>query len=187
MAKKKIREYDGKRLLVQHINRFTSLNFSHFVKPVLVTKETLEREWLKLIADNPWLLDTKLVAKPDMLFGKRGKYGLVKVNATIEEAKQFIAERIDKTFEIGKSTGYLTHWIIEPFVPHKEEFYFSIISNREETVVNFSVAGGVEVESNWDAVKELHVPIGKTPKDFPEVFSISLDHQVKQKHSRNNL
>ncbi len=30
-----------------------------------------------LLNANPWLADTKLVVKPDMLFGQRGKHDLV--------------------------------------------------------------------------------------------------------------
>merc|ERR1712137_262697 len=124
MARKKIREYHGKHILKEHIKNHSKLSFSAKVKPVLITKETIQTEWKKLKTQHPWLLEEKLVVKPDMLFGKRGKYGLVKVNANIDEVKEFVAERIDTPIKIGDVEGKLTHWIIEPFVKHDVEFYF---------------------------------------------------------------
>ena len=161
MARKKVREYHGKHLLKTHVKKFSKLSFSSKVNPILINKETLTVGWAKLKQDQPWLLREKLVVKPDMLFGKRGKYGLVKVNATIEEVKQFVAERIDKPVKIGDVEGILTHWIIEPFVIHEAEFYFSIESLREHTLVRFSPKGGIDVEENWDAIRNLEVPVGE--------------------------
>ena len=169
MARKKIREYHGKRLLQRNIGRFSKLSFAAQVNPVLVTAETLQ-EWKKLKNTHPWLLDEKLVAKPDMLFGKRGKYGLVKVNANLKEVKQFITEKIKTPIKIGEVTGNLTHWLVEPFVPHKEEFYFSIESQREQTIVNFSTHGGIEVEENWEKIKSLSIPVGHNIKNISPVI-----------------
>ena len=42
----------------------------------------------------PWLSSTKLVVKPDMLFGKRGKSGLVALNLDIAQVKEFVKERL---------------------------------------------------------------------------------------------
>jgi ATP citrate (pro-S)-lyase len=36
----------------------------------------------------------KLVVKPDMLFGKRGKSGLVALNLDIAQVKEFVKERL---------------------------------------------------------------------------------------------
>ena len=75
MAQRAIREYDGKAIFSRHWENYFS-GFTYGFKSVLVTsgKELLEKaeehgfEWLKQEA---------LVAKPDMLFGKRGKNDLV--------------------------------------------------------------------------------------------------------------
>merc|ERR1712137_982624 len=168
MARKKIREYHGKHILKEHIKKHSKLSFSAKVKPVLITKETIQTEWKKLKTQHPWLLEEKLVVKPDMLFGKRGKYGLVKVNANIDEVKEFVAERIDTPIKIGDVEGKLTHWIIEPFVKHEVEFYFSIESLREHTSIRFSPKGGIEVEENWDAIRTLNVPVGETVEQQPQ-------------------
>ena len=39
---------------------------------------------------------TKLVVKPDMLFGKRGKHDLVGLNLSAGEAEAFIKQRMGK-------------------------------------------------------------------------------------------
>jgi ATP citrate (pro-S)-lyase len=51
-----------------------SLTLSLLLKPQ-VTKST---DFNKLADEEPWLNATRLVVKPDMLFGKRGKSGLVR-------------------------------------------------------------------------------------------------------------
>ena len=72
MARKKIREFDSKRLLKFHILRLLGLNL-----PVNVAQVRQDTDFVKLLEENSWLKQTKLVVKPDMLFGKRGKHDLV--------------------------------------------------------------------------------------------------------------
>lgn len=43
-----------------------------------------------------WLSSQKLVVKPDMLFGKRGKSGLVALNLDLSQATQLVNERLGK-------------------------------------------------------------------------------------------
>ena len=43
-----------------------------------------------------WLKDSKLVVKPDQLFGKRGKYGLVGLNLDLNNVKKWIKENTQK-------------------------------------------------------------------------------------------
>eukprot|EP01096_Ripella_sp_DP13-Kostka_P015594 TRINITY_DN738_c1_g1_i1.p2 TRINITY_DN738_c1_g1~~TRINITY_DN738_c1_g1_i1.p2 ORF type:complete len:475 (+),score=229.51 TRINITY_DN738_c1_g1_i1:84-1427(+) len=163
MAKKKIRESDGKRLLKQHIQRFNKQVSFNQLRPVLVHANS---DWAKVVAADPWLLEQKLVAKPDMMFGKRGKNDLVLLNADFEQAKQFVLERLGRSITMGGVTGLITHFLIEPFILHQEEFYFSISSEREFTHVAFSTAGGVEIESNWEEkVKTIDIPVGETLAD----------------------
>ena len=77
MARKKIREYNGKILLKTHLKGI----WDKF-RPLQVTAET---NWTELKAANPWVVDTKLVVKPDMLFGQRGKHDLVALNVSIAD------------------------------------------------------------------------------------------------------
>jgi len=156
MARKKVREHDAKRLLQQHIPRLSNLQLN--LKSVQVTNDTNFRQ---LREEQPWLLREKLVVKPDLLFGKRGKNNLVLLDATFEAAHKFLRERLGKDVEIGGVKGPMTHFIIEPFVPHSQEFYMSITSSREYNTVRFSSTGGIEIEENWDRVKSLDIPTGQ--------------------------
>lgn len=158
MARKKIREYDGKRLFAEHIKRLSGLQFQLFL--ALVSSES--QDFQKLAAQNPWLKDRKLVAKPDVLFGKRGKNNLVLLNAALPQVEEFVKERVGKDTEVGGLKGTLSHFLIEPFVPHKEEYYLSLVSNREDITIYFSPSGGVDIEENWSTVKEIVVPSGQT-------------------------
>lgn len=154
---KDIKKYDGKIVLVDP----------------QITLNALTKQ-------NPWLKMEKLVAKPDQLIGKRGKNNLILLNATFDEAKSWINERMNKEITIGKIKDRLTHFLIEPFVPHSKnkEYYVAITSNREGDAIYFSTQGGVDIEEVWDTVVIIQVPIlstidnieikGKLPRDLPE-------------------
>jgi ATP citrate (pro-S)-lyase len=154
MARKKIREYDAKRLLGK------SLEME--VRSLQVTADT---DFRKLAKEHPWLNEEKLVVKPDMLFGKRGKHNLVLLNANLHKAEEFIRKRLKEDVEISGVKGPITHFILEPFVPHNDEYYFSILSKREGNSVSFSEAGGVEVEENWGKMKHILVPVDRAIED----------------------
>lgn len=55
---------------------------------------TQSTDFTELTNKEPWLSSTKLVVKPDMLFGKRGKSGLVALNLDIAQVAGFVKERI---------------------------------------------------------------------------------------------
>lgn len=48
--------------------------------------------------------------------------------------------------------GPITTFIVEPFVPHNEEFYLNIVSERLGNSFSFSECGGIDIEENWDKV-----------------------------------
>lgn len=50
----------------------------------------------ELVKKEPWLSSEKLVVKPDMLFGKRGKSGLVALNLDLAQVAVFVKERLGK-------------------------------------------------------------------------------------------
>ena len=56
-----------------------------------VTEST---DFTELANQEPWLSSMKLVVKPDMLFGKRGKSGLVALNLDLAQVRQFVKERL---------------------------------------------------------------------------------------------
>jgi ATP-citrate lyase beta-subunit len=175
MAQRGIREYNGKKMLAKYWSEYISKDFYYPGKIVLVDSKTKLDDMLK---KHKWLSKEKLVVKPDQLFGKRGKHGLIKANASFPEAKKWIKERMNKDTKVGKVTGKLTHFIIEPFIEHKGEFYVAIKSNREGDVIYFSNHGGVDIESVWDTVAEIQIKVeedvdkvnieSKLPKDTPK-------------------
>ena len=160
MAQKGIREYDAKRFMAKGLPLFSDGKFTLSDKQVLIGPDT---DIDKLVKDNDWLKKEKLVAKPDQLFGKRGKNNLLFVNKSWDEVKSWISERMNKEVTItqttGETTGVLTHFLVEECFPHKEEYYVAITSEKEKDIIYFSTKGGVDIEEVWDTVVTLDIPI----------------------------
>jgi ATP citrate (pro-S)-lyase len=91
MARKKIREYDSKRIFKEHLKRLAGIAVD--IKAAQVTEST---DFDELADKEPWLNSTRLVVKPDMLFGKRGKSGLVALNLDLAGVELFVKERLGK-------------------------------------------------------------------------------------------
>lgn len=53
---------------------------------------------------------------------------------------------------MGGCKAPITTFIVEPFVPHDQEYYLSIVSDRLGSTISFSECGGIEIEDNWDKV-----------------------------------
>uniref|UniRef100_A0A0A9D6E0 ATP citrate synthase n=1 Tax=Arundo donax TaxID=35708 RepID=A0A0A9D6E0_ARUDO len=156
MARKKIREYDSKRLLKEHLKRLTGIDLQ-----ILSAQITQSTDFAELLNQQPWLSTIKLVVKPDMLFGKRGKSGLVALNLDFDQVKEFVKERLGVEVEMGGCKAPITTFIVEPFVPHDQEYYLSIVSERLGSTISFSECGGIEIEENWDKVKTIFLPTEK--------------------------
>lgn len=73
-----------------------------------------------LIIINIVLRFQPLVVKPDQLIKRRGKLGLIAVNKTFPQVKEWVNERMGKDQKIGNAVGKLRTFIIEPFIPHQE-------------------------------------------------------------------
>ncbi|KAI3438739.1 hypothetical protein D9Q98_001158 [Chlorella vulgaris] len=158
MARKKIREYDSKRLLKAHIARLAGLQL-----PIAVAQVKEGTSFSELVSANPWMTQTKLVVKPDCLFGKRGKHDLVGLNLDASEAQQFIATRMGRVVDMDGTVGAITCFIVEPFVAHQEEYYINIQSERLGYTISFSEQGGMDIEENWDKVRTISLPTGAEP------------------------
>jgi len=141
MSARAISEACGKRILNEQLEPNCGAAQGRFVS---ITEET---DWSKLEAAHPWLTSEKLVVKPDQLIKRRGKLGLIKVNATFPEVKTWVVERMGANQKIGKAEGKLRQFIIEPFLPHKqeEESYICIYSVRDKDVILFHHEGGVDI------------------------------------------
>jgi len=166
MAQKGIREYDAKRMMASELPKYLQAETcSYGGQAALWGPDT---DFSELAKANPWMAETPLVVKPDQLFGKRGKHGLVLLNADWQDAKAWIEERMNTEVNVGKTTGTLSHFLIEPFVPHPEEdeHYLAISARRDDDVIYFSPKGGIFVEENWDQVIQIPVPIMESIDDI---------------------
>lgn len=105
-----------------------------------------------------------LVVKPDQLIKRRGKLGLIAVNKTFAQVKEWVNERINKDQKIGNAVGKLRTFIIEPFVPHKddEEAYVCIYSHRNADTILFHHQGGVDIGDVDAKALKFEVSINKT-------------------------
>mmetsp|Transcript_9182 Transcript_9182/g.23162 ORF Transcript_9182/g.23162 Transcript_9182/m.23162 type:complete len:445 (-) Transcript_9182:276-1610(-) len=152
MARKKVREYTAKALLKEWLRKLRGIDL-----PTDAAQVCFDTDFAKLVQANPWMKTQRLVVKPDMLFGKRGKHNLVGLDLSHDEVEVFVKGRLGKQIEVDGCAGQVDTFIVEPFVPHSEEFYLAIQSTRLGNTILFSEAGGIEVEDNWDAVKSLAV------------------------------
>lgn len=147
MSAKSILEADGKAILNYHLTR------APVIKPTPLPPSTThnppsrlasiyfpEDAAVKDVLDQaevsyPWLLTagSKFVAKPDQLIKRRGKSGLLALNKTWAEAREWIEARAAKDVQVETVTGVLRQFLVEPFVPHPQEteYYININSVRE--------------------------------------------------------
>lgn len=167
MTRRKIREYDAKKLLMEALSQ---QGLAIGWKGVLIAPETDPHT---LTQEHPWLRSESLVVKPDQLFGKRGKLGLIAVNKNFDQVQEFIHKHRNTETAIGRATDRLTHFLIEPFIPHTQEYYLSFTSEREGITIYFSTQGGIHVEENWSKVKKLLIPTleKNTEKVMEELLS----------------
>ncbi|KAJ9455903.1 putative ATP-citrate synthase [Diplonema papillatum] len=161
MSAKAIREYDGKRLLSEFLD---TRGADWTARQVLITPES---DLEALPHAHPWLTSNKLVAKPDQLIKRRGKGGLILLNADWEKAKAWIKERMQKEVEADNVVAQLDHFLVEPFLPHeqKEEVYICIQSNREGDEFLFHHEGGVDVGDVDAKAKRYQNPVGAIPTE----------------------
>lgn len=112
--------------------------------------------------------------KPDQLIKRRGKLGLIAVNKSFHECKEWVVERMGKDQKIGNCNGKLRNFIIEPFIPHKdaEEAYVCIYSHRTADTILFHHEGGVDIGDVDSKALKLEVPVGSnsTLEDIEKVL-----------------
>ncbi|KAJ2716610.1 ATP citrate lyase subunit 1 [Coemansia spiralis] len=185
MSAKAVREYDGKLLLAHYLlqaptvaaeqpvaafaqpqTRLAQVNLAHVstAEPADKIASAVEAALERAERLNPWLTSTKLVAKPDQLIKRRGKSGLLLLNAEWAAVKQWIRERAVTEVSVGAISGVLKTFLVEPFVPHAQdvEYYVCIQSHREGDEILFTHEGGIDI-GDVDA-KALRLPI---PVDQP--------------------
>ena len=147
MSAKSILEADGKAILNYHLTRAPVIKPSplpapatHNPPPKLASIYFPEDASVEGVLDQaestyPWLLaeGARFVAKPDQLIKRRGKSGLLALNKTWKEAREWIASRAGKEQQVETVVGVLRQFLVEPFVPHAQEteYYINIHSVRE--------------------------------------------------------
>lgn len=139
MSQTPIREYDAKHIVFNHL------------------QQPYNGYLIQSIADLEKVPVWQRVIKPDQLFGKRGKHGLIGVNMDHIELKYRLSDHLDKEINIDGKTDTLHTFLVEPFVPHTDEYYIAIKATKDADVIYFSLQGWVEVEENWDNVTEVSI------------------------------
>ncbi len=196
MAHKAIREADGKRMLARLLKDYSDGKYSISDKIVTVGPDT---DMVKLLNEHKWLTTEKLVVKPDQLIKRRGKNKLVLVGASYDQAKKWIKEKSKGAITIygkfdadGKpldkgTVGQLTHFIIEPMIPHKDsdECYLAIVSTKDGDTILFYHEGGVNVGDVDSKALRLKVPIGSfpTPAEIEKVLLQKVPAERKKRIS----
>ncbi len=197
MAQKAIREYDAKSILAKHWDKYFP-DFTYAYETVMVQNGA---ELTEAAKTNAWLNEKTLVAKPDMLFGKRGKNGLVlfkdakpgdvslaKATSWINEKggeKQEVFFSFDGDTPTGEpSVDMLTHFLVEPFMPHtqEEEYYISATCVGDNDMLYMSAEGGMEVEEGWDdKVTEVAFAITDTEEQIASKIKGNIPTDVADK------
>jgi len=201
MAQKAIREYDAKSILAKHWDKYFP-DFTYAYETVMVQNGSELKEAAKTAS---WIKEKNLVAKPDMLFGKRGMNDLVLFrdkkpgDVTLAKAASWIDEKstgdqsVYFSFDGDKPTGEpsvdkLTNFIVEPFTPHEqsEEYYVSATCVGDNDVIYMSAEGGIAIEENWDAkVIEVSFPITATEDEIAKEIRANVPKDVADKDKAN--
>lgn len=139
MSQTPIREYDAKHIVFNHL------------------QQPYNGYLIQSLDDLQKVPEGKRVIKPDQLFGKRGKHGLIGINLDTAGLKTRLADHLDKQTTIDGKTDILNTFLVEPFVAHTDEYYVAIKATKDADVIYFSLQWGVEVEENWDNVIEVSI------------------------------
>ncbi|KAJ1431002.1 atp-citrate synthase [Ochromonadaceae sp. CCMP2298] len=170
MSAKAIREYHGKKLASRWLSAYSGdVKYDLEDRALLITPSSLNpadpTSFDALALENPWLLEAKLVVKPDQLIKRRGKAGLLAINKTWPEVVEWIKERMNKECKVEIVSGILDRFIVEPFVPHaqSDEYYICLQSFRENDEILFYHEGGVDVGDVDSKGVRLSLSLGEEP------------------------
>lgn len=192
MSAKAIREYHGRSLLTKYIAE-ESLNQQQILRLgddashlLLITPKT---NLDILPTEHPWLLTKPLVVKPDQLIKRRGKLGLVGINLSYAEVKEWIDQRMDQTVTVGAASGQLNHFIVSPYVEHakSDEYYLCIQSNRDGEEFMFRTGGGVDVGDVDATAAKLQVDIDDDGPSVERILHSDLIGDVPDGTRRDSL
>ncbi len=184
MAQKAIREYYGKKLIFQYLPEFLT-SFSQGYKGVEIDSKQLNQ--INKLPNFKY----GYVAKPDELFGKRGKNNLVFINTDQKKVLNWIKSKSSVKTVIKQNekelSGSLRRFILEPFIPHDEEYYLAIKTERLVDKLYFSTSGGVEVEDNWEKVTGIDIPFSLDNSPIHSYVSNTIGKLIKDKQESTLL
>ncbi len=164
MAQHWIREFDAKKMFAEYTH-------THYDGILLEDVTTL-----------PLLSDGDLfVIKPDQLFGKRWKYGLVWVKLNASDIQNRFEQHNNSTITINQTTWVLNTFLVEKFVPHIAEYYLSCTTNRDVDVIRFSLMGGIDIEDHRDGMMTLSIGVNDTlsHEDIINTFALTDDNIIR--------
>lgn len=181
MAQKAIRESDAKKLL----NRYLKVN--NGMEPVSgkIIAVGPETDVDELPEKYPWLKKERLVVKPDQLIKRRGKNQLLLLDKPFADIQKWIYSRQGKSTVIDEVKGELSHFLIEPFIPHEpsDEYYLCIRSVREGDEILFYHEGGMDVGDVESKAEKLLVRVDKKA-DLKQIEEKLLLHISKAKKEK---
>lgn len=153
MTRKRIREYDLKKMFYEYFK--------------------MEYQGVAISDPNDNVLDKnkRYVVKVDEMFNKRNKIGMIGLNLSVDQVKEFISKNYGKVINGGK----VKHFLVEPYIQHDQEYYLAILSEREGDRILYSDKGGVDIEENWNMVQEEWVPYGQISKLYPDIHKFFID------------
>ncbi|KAH9015854.1 ATP-citrate synthase [Lactarius hengduanensis] len=194
MSSKAIREYDAKLLLAYWLERappvdpHTKLTTAFVFPAPKVAQVSWDPVTNTITPDTQlpgWVFTTKLVAKPDQLIKRRGKAGLLALNKSWEEAKEWISARAGKPQKVESVTGTVSNFILEPFLPHPSnaEYYVCITSQREGDTILFTHEGGVDIGDVDAKALKLDILVGKPFPSRDQFISTLLKHVPSEKQA----
>ena len=185
MAQRSIREYEGKRIFHNDWRR----HFGQFLYAFQAASVASGDELRALASGDThdWLNQVPLVVKPDMVFGRRGLNGLVfhKINTpgdvTLDDAARWIDEkRAETTTLLSGQSGILSRFIVEPFLDHDSttEYYIAAVMGDATDTLSMSVKGGIDIEENWDHVRQVEIPPTVTADELTAMIAAAVPDDV---------
>jgi len=186
MAERAIREFDAKRILSKNWQTYFGKSFIYDFKSILVTHDT---DFNKLALEYSWLKKIPLVVKPDMLFGNRGKLDLVYFkketsgDVFLDDVIEWVKLKSKKSVSIKGTKGYLTHFLIEPFLKHssQDESFIAFSMNEESDNVYMSAYGGIDIEEHWDKVVCVKIPIDASKEKVNTLIVNNIPNEISNK------
>ncbi|KAI1200618.1 ATP-citrate synthase subunit 2 [Nemania serpens] len=174
MSCKPIHEADGKAIINYHLTRAKPIRPSPLPTPAhnaplkLASLHFEQDDNVDAVLDRaeatyPWLFapGARFVAKPDQLIKRRGKNGLLAINKTWAESREWVKARALKPQQVDSVEGILNHFLVEPFLPHSQdtEYYININSERDGDWLLFTHEGGVDVGDVDEKAEKLLIPV----------------------------